>query len=421
MTPETSARTLRLAADLSGNPDAVAAAEQVCSACVQALGPGEVSLGLVFLSAHHVPRAADILDVIRRELKADCLLGVSADSVLGGRLEIERAPGLSILAARLPGVSIHPFTADAVLPYDDSSEEGRARLARGMGLGGAGTILLVDPFSVPMTGLLPAMSAAAGPASPIVGGLASAGSSPQSNTLILDDTIYRAGLVGVTLSGPIRLDAVVSQGCRAIGANWIITSAKRNMILQLGGRPALEVVREMIESLPEADRNLLERGLFLGRVIDEYKARFGRDDFLIRNVVGVDPAREAIAVNDFIRVGQTVRFHLRDAATADEDLAMVLDAQQLKEPPAGAMLITCTARGRKLFSKPHHDAAAVSRAFSAARAGESTSRGGEEIDTERPSLPLAGFFAGGEIGPIGGESYLHGHSACLALFRSLEV
>ncbi|MBL9032397.1 MAG: FIST C-terminal domain-containing protein [Phycisphaerae bacterium] len=417
MNASTSSTMLRMASGVSGSADGVSAAEQVCEACAGALGAGEVSLAILFVSAHHVPVAGAIAEVVRRELRAECLLGVSAEAVVGGRQELERGPGVSLLAARLPGVELTPFTADALLPYDETTEDGRSRLARGFGAGGAGTILLVDPFSVPMTGLLPALSRSAGRGVPIVGGLASAGSSPESNVLVLDDKVYRSGLVGVSLRGAVRLDAVVSQGCRAIGANWIVTSAKRNMVLKLGGRPALEVVREMVESMPEGDRTLLERGLFLGRVIDEYKDRFGRDDYLIRNVVGVDPAHEAIAVNDFVRVGQTVRFHLRDATTADEDLAMVLDAQQLREPPAGVMLVTCTARGRRLFNRPHHDAAAVSRAFGGPLAGERLSKGGEEIDTERPGVPLAGFFAGGEIGPVGGESYLHGHSACVAMFR----
>lgn len=97
---------------------------------------------------------------------------------------------------------------------------------------------------------------------------------------------------------------------------------------------------------------------------------------------------------------------------------MVLDAQQLREPPLGGVLITCTGRGSRLFDRPHHDASAVIRAFAPGNAGETAAKIGEEIDPARPMLPLAGFFAAGEIGPVGDQSYLHGQSAVLALFRS---
>jgi small ligand-binding sensory domain FIST len=251
-----------------------------------------------------------------------------------------------------------------------------------------------------------------------VGGMASGGTSPGGNALILDDRVHRSGLVGVSLRGAVRVDTVVSQGCRSVGSTLIVTKARKNVVLGLGGRPALQVVRELVEELPEDDKKLLEKGLFLGIVINEYKDRFGRDDFLIRNVVGVDEHHDAVALNAMVRVGQTVRFHLRDAKTADEDLALLLDAQQLRDPPLGAMLVTCNSRGSRLFDSPHHDASMVTRAFSSTPAGEELARGGEPITAQAPSLPLAGFFANGEIGPVGAESYLHAHSACLTLFRA---
>jgi small ligand-binding sensory domain FIST len=259
----------------------------------------------------------------------------------------------------------------------------------------------------------------------ILGGMASAGTAHGSNALVLNDRVSRHGLVGVSLKGPVRVDTIVSQGCRAIGPTLVITACQRNVILKLGGRPALEVVREMVESLPDDDKKLLERGLFLGRVVNEYKDRFGRDDFLIRNVVGVEESQGAIATNDMMRVGTTVRFHLRDAATADQDLAMLLDAQKLREPPLGGLLITCNGRGERFFDRPHHDASSIVRAFAPPDPGEELAKGGTPLEPMLPggaggpgALPLAGFFAGGEIGPVGGDSYVHGFTACLALFRS---
>lgn len=421
MHPTTSTGVLRLASGISTAPEAAKAAAQVVAQCALDLGKGNTDLAMVFLTAHHCEHASEIAAIVRRELQVECLIGLSAESVVGGKTEVERSPGVSLLAARLPGVSLVPFATDEILPYDDHTPAGMAKLSRGFGADEAlrAAFVFADPFSVPVSGLVNAMNKARahGKVGSIIGGLASAAESANGNVLILDDAVYRAGLVGVSLRGPVRIDTVVSQGCRSVGEPMVVTGARKNVILTLGGRPALQVIRELIESLPADDQELLKRGLFVGRVIDEYKDRFGRGDFLIRNVVGVDEPAQAVAVADLLRVGQTIQFHLRDAKTADEDLALLLDAQQLREPPSGGLLITCNGRGTKLFSKPNHDAAAIARAFSPARSGEDVSKGGEPIDPAGPSLPLAGFFGAGEIGPIGEQSFLHGHTACLALFR----
>jgi small ligand-binding sensory domain FIST len=190
------------------------------------------------------------------------------------------------------------------------------------------------------------------------------------------------------------------------------------MIFELGGKPSIDAVQEAVEALGEQYRQALAGGLFIGRVIDEYKSRFGRNDFLISNVIGVDPGRGAIGVAGLVRVGQTIRLHVRDSVTASEDLALLLDAQKLYDKPKGALLVTCNGRGKNMFTASDHDAAAVAKAFSNSPGGEELSKPGLVIDPAAESpIPLAGFFAAGEIGPIGEESFVHGHTACLALFR----
>lgn len=427
------APSMRFAAGLSGHLDAATAAAHVAESCAEALGGGGggggggVDLAMLFVSAQHTEKIPLIAQTVRRALGPRCLIGCNAEAVLGGQSELENAAGVSLLAGRLPGVQLHTFTGERLVVADDGSEEARERLGRDFGAAPdlRATFVFTDPFSFPLVALLPAMNAARvrgpeGAAGLLIGGVASGGTKPGTNTLILDDRIVREGAVGVSLRGPVAVDAVVSQGCRAFGPTFVITGARKNIIMTLGGRPAMQAISEAIEELGDEDRALLEKGLFVGRVINEYKERFGRDDFLIRNVVGVDPNSGAIVVSDFFRVGQTIRLHMRDAKTASEDLALLLDAQQLRERPAGALLITCNGRGSKLFPEPHHDAAAISRAFRPEPPAEQVAKGGAPIDPAGHTLPLAGFFAAGEIGPIGNDSFLHGHTACLALFRSAE-
>ncbi|GMV24381.1 MAG: hypothetical protein AMXMBFR58_04120 [Phycisphaerae bacterium] len=433
--PATSDRyRIRVGAGLSAEQSSAAAARAVVASCSEGLDGAHADLVFVFLSPHHVEHASLIADALRTELQAGVLLGVSATGVLGGAIELEQAPGLSALALRLPGVHVTPFLSEQFMPVDDS-DDGLDRLGATMGVpDGAGPLrgvfLFADPFTTPMIKLLPAMNRAlargqgfstAFPRTPILGGVASAGRAAGGNVLILDGRIVRSGAAGVSLRGPVRIDTVVSQGCRPFGPTMVVTKARGNIIFQLGGKPALQAVQEAVEMLDDDQKPLLEQGLYVGRAVSEYKERFGRDDFLIRNFMGADPNSNAIAVGDMIRVGQTVQFHVRDATTAHEDLALLLDAQKLHDRPHGALLVTCNGRGTKLFARPHHDASALVRAFQPPEAGESLAKAGVQIDPRTPPVPTAGFFAAGEVGPLGMQSYLHGQTACAALFRSPAI
>lgn len=397
------------AAALSGRLDARIAAQQVCDQARESLGAGTVDLAMVFASGAHAKMLERIGEQVRNTLDPRSFLGVTAEGVLAGETELEQETGVSLLAMRLPGVALHEFTSDDLPAFgDEPGEEQMTALAEAIGADpwSRATLLFGDPFSTPLLKLLPAMSRAHTVAGmprpmPVFGGMASGGDKPGRNTLLLGGAARRTGAVGVTIGGPVTIDWVVSQGCRPVGEPMVITGARRNIVFTLGGRPAVECIRECIEGLEDEERELLHNGMFLGRAVSEYKDRFGRGDFLIRAVMGADEQRGAIAVGDIMRVGQTVQLHVRDADTASEDLELLMSAQSLQAPPVGALVCTCNGRGERLFDEPNHDALRVARSLAAGAA--------------RP--PVAGFFASGEIGPIGEESFLHGHTASVAIFR----
>ncbi len=425
--PETGVvRGVRMGSGLSGHLDPFTAAKQVAEQAAADLdGSQGVDLCLLFASAHHARVLGGLGEIIAKTLSPRQLVGVTTESVIGGRVELERQPGVSLLAASLPGVRLHGFDEALLGPADPTNPEQVAVVGGAIGASDdlRCTLVFADAFSVPVLNTLPGLCAArrrgrdGRPIGSIFGGVVSGGRGPGQNALLIDGVVKRSGAVGVSIAGPVRVDTVVSQGCRPIGPNLLVTRSKRNVVFELSGRPAVEVVCEVVESLDERGREQVKRGLFVGRVVNEYKERFGRGDFLIRNVAGADEATGAIALGDAVRTGQTVRLHVRDAATADEDLALLLDAQKLHERPAGALLVTCNGRGSGLFGRPGHDAQAVSRAFAPERAGEERAKGGAPIEPARGSVPLAGMFGAGEIGPVGDESFLHGFSACVALFR----
>ena len=385
------------ASAISGHFDTRTAATEVAYALHDEMG-GTCDLGLIFASFHHRAALPEAVEIIRRTIGPRTTMAVTAESVLADDLELERVAGLSAIGMTMPGVTLTPWMST---PKDPIRLKQPAAIAERINLTHdfRAAILLGDPFTTPITRLLPALTSCGGPDRPvpIIGGMASGASQPGHNLLVLDDRIFPAGAIGVSIAGPVDIDFVVSQGCRPIGAPLVVTKAAGNVILELGGKAALLVIQELASSLPEGERGLLGKGLLLGNVIDEHKRPFGRGDFLVRNLLGVDKEQNGIIVGDIPRLGQTVQFHARDAVTAAEDLHLLLDAQVMQERPFASLLYTCNGRGERLFGQPNHDL---------------------NIITERVGpVPTAGFFAAGEIGPIGRRSFLHGHTASLALFR----
>jgi small ligand-binding sensory domain FIST len=179
-----------------------------------------------------------------------------------------------------------------------------------------------------------------------------------------------------------------------------ITSAEANVIAELAGKPAIERLSEVIAALPEEERSLASSGVLIGLVIDENRPEYDRGDFLVRPIIGADRETGAIAIGEQVRVGQTVRLQVRDAASADEDLREALRAQAEalgSGGAAGTLLFTCNGRGSHMFDVPDHDASAIEDTLAA---------------------PTAGFFCAGEIGPVGGRNFLHGFTATMAVFPS---
>jgi small ligand-binding sensory domain FIST len=260
-------------------------------------------------------------------------------------------------------------------------------------------ILLAEPFSFPADALLERLGQDM-PALPVLGGMASGGQMPRSNLVLFGPKAYDDGAVAVILDGAVRMRSVVSQGCQPIGRPFLVTKCERNLILELGRKPALEQFQEVYKELPTSEQSLVQRGLHVGIAMNEYQEDFSRGDFLVRNVVGADPSTGAIGIGDYAKVGQTVRFHLRDSKSADEDLRHLLDAYQQTKTGgvAGALLFTCNGRGTRMFEEPDHDAKVLQEVLG--------------------KVPVAGFFAQGEIGPVSNRNHLHGFTASIAIVET---
>ncbi len=427
--PSAESDAIKMVTALSTRDDPIDAALQVADRIKSQLGSAP-DLLMVFATLHHARKMGMIADTLRDRLSSSHMLGITASGVMSGPTELEHGPGLSVMACRFPGVRINPFWIDHLSPRD-SMEARAAALSDRIGASDdmRGTLFFADPYSVPMVNLIPALSAArmqviaesgrVDHIGTILGGMASAGHRANTNALLLDGEIRNSGAMGVTLSGPIQIDTIVSQGCRPIGHPMIITKARGNLLLELGGVRAVDAIRNLVAQLGEHDKALLADGLVMGRVINENKSHFGRGDFLIRNIMGGDETSGAVAVADLVHAGQTIQLHLHDAQTAREDLSLLLDGQRLYSKPAGALLISCASRGSAFFGHHGHDAGAITYAFDQKPDGANLAKSGTEVDPQA-GIPAAGFFAAGEIGPVDDQIFHHGHAAVVALFREPE-
>jgi small ligand-binding sensory domain FIST len=372
------------------------AIETVCREVYAGMGRAQSDLAFVFASAHHGD-ADGLPDRVRELVGCRHVIGCTGETIIGGGDEIEQGPALSVWAARLPGVEIASFHVEFERTPDGLLCSG---LPAADDLDGppAAAFLLGDPFTTAVDSLIERL-AQEFPGMPLMGGMASAASSPGENRLYWNDRTLSHGAVGVLLGAGAGVRSIVSQGCRPVGATFVVTRAERNVIVELGREPALRRLQEVFDAAGERDQQLLQRGPHVGLAIDELKPQLARGDFLIANVMGADRETGAIAIGNHVRTGQTVQFHVRDAETADEDLRSLLRAVRgggVK--PLAALLFSCNGRGTRMFPKANHDAGLL-----------------QEL---AGPLPLAGLFAQGELGPVGGKNYIHGFTASAALFEA---
>jgi small ligand-binding sensory domain FIST len=384
--------SVRIGTGLSTAGDAREAALEAAAAARAGLGGQSCDLAIVFASGMHLVAPEALLEAAHEALMPEELVGCGAGGVIGPHREIEEGTAVSIWAAHLDGGEATAFHASV-----EEIEEGAGALT-GMPdlVGAAGAILLADPATFPTDAVLRFLSEQT-PMVALLGGLAS-GRAGGDAVLFLGEEVLADGAVGVRLDG-VEMIPCVSQGATPIGPELTITSADGNVIDELAGRPALVTLRETIEALPAEELAMVQGGLLVGIVVDSNKPEYVQGDFLVRGLVGADPATGKVAVAADVHPGQVVRLHARDAESADRDLREALQIRMDAlggRAPAGALLFACNGRGRDMFSGPNHDADAVAETLLGA--------------------PAAGFFAAGEIGPVGGEHFLHSFTATVAVF-----
>jgi small ligand-binding sensory domain FIST len=378
----------RYGAGLSTDPRTLAAAADATAQALAGLDGQGADLAWVVASPDHVDAASDIAAAVLDAVGDVPLVGaVAQDGVIGTAREIEQGPAVSVWLASLDDGEVAPFALRTV-----GVEDGRLIVGwpEDAALGAdAVCLLLADPYTFPTDQLLHGLADEA-PALAVAGGLAGGGA-PGAARLLLGREVLTEGAVGAVVAAS-GLRVAVSQGCRPVGPELVVTDAEGNAILGLGGRPPMERLRELVATLEDADRALVAQGILAGLVIDENRPEYGVGDFLVRVILGRDAQTDGLLVGDVPRVGQTFRFHVRDALSATTELRHLVSELQ---PAGGALVFSCNGRGRRMFGASDHDAGIVDDLLHA---------------------PAAGLFCQGEIGPVGGRNHLHGFTATVVAF-----
>lgn len=382
-------------------PDVVACAEQAAERALTGLAEaaGTQTLCAVFASSADPDRAGAALERAAAVLGAPHTVGCTAGGVLGAGRGVEDEEAVSVLAVALPGLTARTFHLEVMRASGEVAVLGLPRPRDDEPV----AVLLSDPWSFPVDSFVSGTNDTSPDTSPrlaVVGGLASGRGGPGSTRLLVDGVVRDRGAAGVLLGGDVELRAVVSQGCRPVGPEMVVTHSDGQVLLALAGTPVLAKLEQVLAGLSPVDQALVTSGLQVGVAMDEYADAHGHGDFLVRAVLGADRERGGLVIGDAVAVGQTVRFHVRDAQAADEDLRTLLRRGPTGPAAGAALLFSCNGRGSSLFDGTlggaGHDAAVVR----------------EMLD----GPAVAGFFAGGELGPVAGRNHLHTFTASLLAF-----
>ena len=384
--------SVRIGCGLSTVLDPRLAAIEAGQQAHAALGGPRADVVCVFASGSHLAAPEATLEGVHEALAPPVLIGCGAGGVVGGGREVERGTAVAVWAAALGEGRAEAFHLDVTQGPDAIAVGGVPELDDATAV-----VLLPDPYSFPTDLVLGELSRRARGV-PVLGGIASARTLDGNAALFMGDELHGDGAVGLAFAG-VEVMPCVSQGAAPVGPELTVTAAEGHVIHELAGRPALDTLREAIEGLDPHQQALVASGLLLGIVIGGGKPDYEQGDFLVRGVIGADPEAGTLTVGAPVQPGTVVRLHARDAISADRDLrqALTLRREALGGGmPAGALVFTCNGRGEAMFGTPDHDAMT--------------------LEEELAGAPAAGFFAAGEIGPVGGDPFLHGFTATVAVF-----
>lgn len=360
-----------------------------CDECIENLQTGNVArghvpLGFLYVTDPFGPSMGGILKYLTEKTGITQWVGSVGLGICASGVEYFGAPGLAILIAHLREGTFRVFNGVETDLRGFEKEHGTWCDEQSASV----AIVHADPQNGVLPNLIEALSGRLGRQAGgfLVGGLASA----ETSMVQVANGLTSGGLSGVMLSPEVPVASRLTQGCMPISSRHEVTRSERNIIIELDGRPALDVFKEDIGEILARDLRRAAGYIFAGLPVQ------GSDtgDYVVRNIVGVDPGTGVIAIDEIIELRRSVMFCRRDAPSAAADMSRMLEelAQGVEGRPKAGLYFSCLARGPNLFGPDSEEVKMITNAFS--------------------DLPLVGFFANGEIS----HHRLYAYTGVLTLF-----
>jgi small ligand-binding sensory domain FIST len=374
-----------------------AAAADAAGQLTTAFSGRHLDLAVVFSSSAYGQALENLPQILRSLLGDSLLFGCNATGLIGGGVEEEEDPGIAILCGCLPDVTMSTLHLEqATLPSLTASRERWWRILDVAPESAASFVLLADPATFDAETCARGLDRAY-PGATVIGALSTGTQAPGAARLLANDGLHRTGAMLLAMTGNIVIDTVLAQGCKPIGDPLFVTACDGNLISELDGRRPKELLTALFAQLDERDRSGFGDSLCIGLALPGSRQSVGAGDFLIRNVLGLDPDTGALWVGARLAQNAIVQFHLRDGGTASQELETRLgESLVARPPPEAALLFACAGRGRHLFGVTGHDSGTLRR---------------------RIDIPVAGMFSAGEIAPVQGATFLHSFSSAFGLIR----
>ena len=337
-------------------------AQELAAQCAAQLsGDGDHTLGFIYVTDQLAASLDEIIETLTARTSVENWVGTVGFGICATASEYFERPAVAILTGR--------FSDDEfrlIAPVNNPST--MAERVNG-GFAAAMGIVHVDPRNPRAIDLVSSFAHDSG--AYLVGGLTSA----ESTFAQIANGIVDGGLSGVQIGGRRQVTFGLTQGCSPVGPPHRITKGQGNVLAELDGRPALDVLYEEADITAGADPRKSLANLYVALLIE------GADvgDYLVRHLVSIDPNKGIIAITDDVSDSRQLMFVRRDADNADRDLQRMLDDLEgrMSVPPKAGLYFSCVARGPHLFSEPAHEMNAIRE-----RLGD---------------IPIVGFYGSGEV------------------------
>lgn len=378
-------------------PIAEKAAESASQSLLKKLNGRRPGTVLVFATSEHRKNYEKIMKKVNEITGSTKIFGSSAAGVLTEEIEIERQAGIALMA--LPESSsaeITPFIVPNLQENNFRAGEKLGSMIR-QNMGKTEMILLFpDPFSFQSHLFFEGFENAYGYV-PMAGAAASEDGAEEKTYQFGDGRAMFDSVAGLAFSGNLQCEIGLTRSCQPFGEPLRVTRSEGNMIYEIDGRPAYDMLLESISHIEFENPNQLFQRVFLGIPTRSFQTDFS-SNYLIRNILGVNAKKGMLSCVSPVEEGEFVTFTVRDPNLARQDLRNMLDDMRTRfmdKKPVCGFYFNCCARGELLYGEPNHDI--------------------QMIRNEFPGVPIAGFFGYGELAPLDHVNHMHQHTGVLAL------